>query len=354
MRAIKTVSDHQAEIQHVPIPAMRDDYVLVKVRAIALNPTDWKHIDIVSPPGTTIGCDFAGVVVDVGSKVKKPWKRGDRIAGFTHGGNEVQPEDGCAAEYCVAKGDLGLKIPDHMTDEEACTLGVGVTTVGQGLYQSLSLPLPGASTTTGPAVLIYGGSTATGSLAIQYARLSSCTNILTTCSERHFDFVKSLGAHAAFDYRDPQCVQKIREHTRDSLAHAFDCISTKASAEVCSAAIGSSGGAVSYLLPLKHEREDVEVKYTLAYTAMGEYFRIAGGKEFEPRREDLEFGKAFWALSERLFADGQIRVHPPQVGKGGLEGVFEGLQAMREGKVSGKKLVYRVEETDAILKELES
>jgi NADPH:quinone reductase-like Zn-dependent oxidoreductase len=68
--------------------------------------------------------------------------------------------------YCVAKGDIQFKIPDNTTDEEAATLGVGVNTVGQGLYQSLELPLPGS----GKAdiwLLIYGGSTATGSLAIQ-------------------------------------------------------------------------------------------------------------------------------------------------------------------------------------------
>ena len=69
--------------------------------------------------------------------------------------------------YCVAKGDIGLKIPDNTTDEEASTLGVGINTVGQGLYQSLGLPLPGSGK-AGIPLLVYGGSTATGSLAIQY------------------------------------------------------------------------------------------------------------------------------------------------------------------------------------------
>jgi hypothetical protein len=44
----------------------------------------------------------------------------------------------------VAKGDVQYKISDNTTDEEAATLGVGITTVGQGLYQSLQLPLPGS------------------------------------------------------------------------------------------------------------------------------------------------------------------------------------------------------------------
>lgn len=63
-----------------------------------------------------------------------------------------------------------MKIPDNITDEQAPTLGVGISTVGQGLYQSLGLPLPGSGK-AGYPILIYGGSTATGSLAIQYAAL---------------------------------------------------------------------------------------------------------------------------------------------------------------------------------------
>jgi NADPH:quinone reductase-like Zn-dependent oxidoreductase len=41
MKAIKMVSQGQAEVQDAPVPALRDDYVLVKVKAVALNPTDW-------------------------------------------------------------------------------------------------------------------------------------------------------------------------------------------------------------------------------------------------------------------------------------------------------------------------
>lgn len=82
----------------------------------------------------------------------------------------MEPEDGCFAEFAVVKGDIQMKIPDNVSDEEAATLGVGISTVGQGLYQSLGLPLPGSGSLDEP-ILIYGGSTATGSLAIQYALL---------------------------------------------------------------------------------------------------------------------------------------------------------------------------------------
>lgn len=119
-----------------------------------------------------MGCDFSGTVVQVGSKVTSSWAPGDRIAGFAHGVNSAESEDGCFAEYCVVKDGVGMKVPASLTDEEASTLGVGVTTVGQGLYQSLGLPLPvpgKKANGTGEPVLIYGASTATGSLAVQFA-----------------------------------------------------------------------------------------------------------------------------------------------------------------------------------------
>lgn len=64
------------------------------------------------------------------------------------------------------------KIPENLTFEDAATLGVGITSVGQGLYMALKLPLPGQKPLDdSPFILIYGGSTATGTLAIQYAKL---------------------------------------------------------------------------------------------------------------------------------------------------------------------------------------
>ncbi len=121
--------------------------------------------------GATVGCDYSGIVEEVGPAVKKPFKKGDRVAGFTHGVNAAQTEDGCFSEYAVSKGDLQTKLPGNVTDEEAATMGVGISTVGQSLYQSLGLPLPDAPTSQKTPVLIYGGSTSTGLFAIQFAKL---------------------------------------------------------------------------------------------------------------------------------------------------------------------------------------
>ena len=53
----------------------------------------------------------------------------------------------------------------------------------------------------------------------------------------------------------------------------------------------------------------------------------------------------FWEISSKLIASAQLAVHPPKVGKDGLQGVLDGMEKLREGKVPGVKLVYRVDET---------
>jgi NADPH:quinone reductase-like Zn-dependent oxidoreductase len=169
MRVLKAQGDGTAAVVEAPIPALRPDYILVKTMAVALNPTDWKHIGFVKSK-TTIGCDAAGIVEDVGSEVTLPWKKGDRVMGFTHGGNEIQPEDGADGEYYVAKGDLQTKIPDWMSFEDAASMPVGLLTCGQGMYQSMKLPFPDQPAKEKFPILIYGGSTSTGVYAIQYAK----------------------------------------------------------------------------------------------------------------------------------------------------------------------------------------
>ena len=131
-----------------------------------------KHIDfeVLATPGTTVGCDFTGTVVALGSKVTKDYKSGDRIAGVTHGSNASRFDSGCFADYCIVKEGATFKVPDDMSDEKAATVGVAVTTVSFALYDNLGMPYPGSEKSgNGEWVLIYGGSTATGILAIQSA-----------------------------------------------------------------------------------------------------------------------------------------------------------------------------------------
>jgi NADPH:quinone reductase-like Zn-dependent oxidoreductase len=254
-------------------------------------------------------------------------------------GDPYNHENGAFAEHITAKGDLQIRIADNISFEEAATLGVGVTTVGQGLYQSLGLPLPPAKVSEPTSILIYGGSTATGALAIQYAKLTGC-EVIATSSPHNFDLCKSFGADQVFDYKDPNVGAKIREATGDNLRLAFDCISEKNSPEICAAAISSKGGHYSNLLRIENwSRSDVKHSFTLAYTALGEKFSDV----FPAVQEDYEFGVKFWRITEDLINSGKIKAHNVEVRPGGLEGIPQGLEDLKQNKVSGVKLVYLVE-----------
>ena len=121
--------------------------------------------------GCTLGCDFAGTVAAIGPSTSKPWKEGDRVLGWVLGNNTVRKEEGAFAEYCVADADLLVSIPDNMRDEEAVCPPAGFATAGMGLFQKHELALPGEGDGNGEHFLIYGGTTATATLAIQLAKL---------------------------------------------------------------------------------------------------------------------------------------------------------------------------------------
>jgi NADPH:quinone reductase-like Zn-dependent oxidoreductase len=156
-----------------PESRLRPEYVLVKTIAVALNPTDSKAVaQGRAAKDGLLGCDFAGTILAIGEAVSKKWRKGDRVFGCVHGANFNNAEDGAFAETIVAKGDTCMRIPDHMSFEEACTLGVSVLTCGQGLFQKMKLDWPSAASEPKrrESVLFYGGSSSTGMVGIQLCR----------------------------------------------------------------------------------------------------------------------------------------------------------------------------------------
>ncbi|MCJ1268819.1 hypothetical protein MMC22_008707 [Lobaria immixta] len=241
------------------------------------------------------GCDSAGTL---------GLKQEDRVAGYTRGANVVNHESGAFAEHIIATGDLQLKIPGQFSPEEATALGVGVSTVGQGFYKSLRLPLPDQRCEKAFPVLIYGASTATGTLAVQYAKLSGL-QVMATCSLADVDLVKSLGADFVFDHDSESCASEIRQASHDSLQHVFDCISTDATAKTCADSFGSQqqgGRRYSSLRWIRDfPRKDVTTAVTVAYTTFAiETFKCGARKLPATELEDVGFDIIFARLTSEL------------------------------------------------------
>lgn len=83
--AIRITGQGTAAVLQVPVPDIRPDQVLVRTVAVAHNPSDWMILDWSPNVGATVGCDYAGVVVEVGGDVRG-FEVGERVAGFSHGG----------------------------------------------------------------------------------------------------------------------------------------------------------------------------------------------------------------------------------------------------------------------------
>jgi NADPH:quinone reductase-like Zn-dependent oxidoreductase len=94
--------------------------------------------------------------------------------------NKLRPKVGAFAQYVRASANLLLKIPDHMSFEEAATLGMGVSTTTLALFVELQVPATleplsaakgDAKASTGSFVLVAGGSTTTGTRAVRLLKL---------------------------------------------------------------------------------------------------------------------------------------------------------------------------------------
>ena len=204
-----------------PPPTVRPGQLLVRVHAVALNPTDYKMPTSFPTPGAVCGCDFAGTVVgipddgtgtdggdcegtenvytgtnglaegDNSSGRTTLWSLGEKVLGSVHGSNPCDPSTGAFAEFVAAEADLVLRVPDGMSwDEAAAWGGISWSTLGIALWErerGLGLEWPWGKYKSGkeemegkegktdenerPWVLVNGGATATGALAVQLLKL---------------------------------------------------------------------------------------------------------------------------------------------------------------------------------------
>jgi NADPH:quinone reductase-like Zn-dependent oxidoreductase len=168
--------------------------------------------------GAIAGCDFAGVIVQVGPDVEGHFKLGDRVAGWTHGSCALHPEFGAFCEYVACDEHAMWKLPDSLSFESAATASVSISTAGLSLfsYNTLNFPFPNESQVEGD-FLVYGGGTSTGQILIQFAKRLGL-RVIIAASQRNHEMLKGYGADVTVDYKDPDaCIEAIRRATGGKL-----------------------------------------------------------------------------------------------------------------------------------------
>jgi putative PIG3 family NAD(P)H quinone oxidoreductase len=182
----------------VPEPGQHE--VLVRVTAAGVNRPDILQREgrypVPADASPFPGLEVAGEIVETGDAVDE-WRRGDRIMALAHGGGY--------AEYCRVHAQHCLEVPDALTDIEAAGVPETGFTVCYNVFMRAALR-------DGETLLVHGGSSGIGSMAIQLARALGSRVITTAGTDEKCRFAESLGADLALNYRTTDWESAIREH----------------------------------------------------------------------------------------------------------------------------------------------
>ncbi|XP_028785032.1 2-methylene-furan-3-one reductase-like [Neltuma alba] len=181
-----------------PLPHLKDDQVLLKVAAASLNPVDYKRMagffkDTDSPLPCVPGYDVAGVVVKVGSEVKK-FKAGDEVYGDINEKALDHPKVvGSLAEYTAVEEKVLAHKPPNLSFPEAAAFPLAMETAYEGLER--------AGFSAGKSILVLGGAGGVGTFVIQLAKhVYGASKIAATSSTGKLELLRNLGADLRIDY----------------------------------------------------------------------------------------------------------------------------------------------------------
>ncbi|WP_200932334.1 NAD(P)H-quinone oxidoreductase [Sphingomonas sp. Leaf412] len=183
----------------VPVPGMGE--VLVRVAAAGVNRPDvlQRRGMYPPPPGApkTLGLELAGEVIALGDGAE-PALLGQTVCALVGGGGY--------AEYAVVPADQCLPVPEALSAVEAAALPETLYTVWTNLFER-------GYATEGDTVLVHGGTSGIGTMAIALAKLFGLTIVVTAGSDEKVAAATALGAHHAINYRTEDFVARVKDIT---------------------------------------------------------------------------------------------------------------------------------------------
>ncbi|HEY3678655.1 MAG TPA: NAD(P)H-quinone oxidoreductase [Bradyrhizobium sp.] len=183
------------------VPAPGPDEILIKVAAAGVNRPDvaQRSGSYPPPPGASDlpGLEVAGEVVAVGSQAKRH-KIGDKVMSLVAGGGYAQ--------YCLAQDAQAIAVPANLSMKEAGATPETLMTVWHNVFERGGLK-------AGETLLIHGGSSGIGTMAIQLAKAFGARVIVTVGSQDKADACKKLGADHAINYKTQDFVAEVKSMT---------------------------------------------------------------------------------------------------------------------------------------------
>lgn len=189
------------ETRNLPKPGAGE--LLVKVAAAGVNRPDvaQRSGSYPPPPGASDlpGLEISGEVVAVGPDVRRH-KIGDQVMSLTAGGGYAQ--------YCIAPDAHAMSVPKGLSIVEAGATPETLMTVWHNVFERGALQ-------PGETLLIHGGSSGIGTMAIQLAKAFGSKVIVTVGGQDKADACLKLGADRAINYKTEDFVTEVKKATGD-------------------------------------------------------------------------------------------------------------------------------------------
>jgi NADPH2:quinone reductase len=195
------------ETRPVPVPGPGE--ILVKVKAAGVNRPDvaQRSGSYPPPPGASDlpGLEIAGEVVALGEGATRH-KLGDKVMSLVAGGGYAQ--------YCIAQDAQAIAVPPALTIEQAGAIPETLMTVWHNVFERGGLK-------SGETLLIHGGSSGIGTMAIQLAKAFGAKVIVTVGAQDKADACLKLGADHAINYRTEDFVEAVKTATNGAGANVI-------------------------------------------------------------------------------------------------------------------------------------
>ncbi|NXJ91570.1 QOR oxidoreductase, partial [Corythaixoides concolor] len=206
MRAVRVFGFGGPEVlklqSDVLVPDPKENQVLIKVHACGVNPVETyiRSGSYARKPALpyTPGSDVAGVIERVGEHVTA-FKKGDRV--FTIG-----TVSGGYADYAVAAANTVFPLSDELDFRQGAAIGIPYFTAYRALFQK-------GRARAGESVLVHGASGGVGIATCQIARACGLKVLGTAGTEEGMNVVLRNGCHQAFNHREANYIDKIKEYT---------------------------------------------------------------------------------------------------------------------------------------------
>jgi NADPH:quinone reductase len=190
-----------------PVPQPAAGQVLVKVAAAGVNRPDVvQRMGLYPPPpgaSDIPGLEISGSVVALGDGVDAEWL-GRQVCALVSGGGY--------AEYCLAYADHCLPVPDGLSMEEAAAIPETLFTVWHNVFER-------GFADAGETILVHGGTSGIGSMAIKLGQMFGLTVIVTCGSDDKCAAALALGAAHAINYKSQDFVEEVKRITDGAGVH---------------------------------------------------------------------------------------------------------------------------------------